>query len=113
MHTDRSLAEFRQASDTLCAKLRQFANDVCPKYHTTELAKEVDARTRRTKKAADTAVHQPISKKRKRTEPEAPTQGKKRKVYSLTTPKHHFVPDAPAHVSRMGSLDSASTQLVS
>ena len=114
MHTDRTVEEFRAASDALCQLLRRFANEICPKYATTELAKEADARQRRTKKAADKAGDE-TGNPRKRKRPDSDSAGgqKQKRFYSLLTPKHHFIPDGPAHVYEQSCLDAGSTALVS
>jgi hypothetical protein len=52
LHTDQTLSLLENATTVLGASLRRFANDLCPKYATTESDREVAGRKRRARRKA-------------------------------------------------------------
>jgi hypothetical protein len=110
MHTDSSLTELDTATKALCNCIRHFAVVVCPHYDTFELPSELAARkreeVRRDKTRKGVASGETSSGS-------APSTGRKRRSFSLATPKLHQLLYYVLHIPRWGTTDGISTQIVS
>jgi hypothetical protein len=101
LHTDTTLRMFETVCKSLCHALRHFAYEVCPKYATKELPREVNARVARQQVQAKRGAR--ASK---------PSKSSKVKKFNMLTYKLHCLPDYPDAIRRYGTTDSYSTQTV-
>jgi hypothetical protein len=99
MHTEATLARLEQVTTDLGHLMRNFRDKTCPKFNTTELAREVEARNRRNARKKST---------------KAPSQPESSKVksFNLLTYKFHALGDYVHTIRMFGTTDSFSTQLV-
>jgi hypothetical protein len=97
LHTDYTLDTLDNLTTILGNQLRDFAENICPKYQTQELPREVGARDRRRakNKSSDTAG------------------GRKGKQFNLNTYKFHSLGDYVKTIRTYGTTDSYTTELVS
>lgn len=98
LHTSTTLDLLDDATRELGSNLRRFKRDTCEAFDTRELPKEEAARGRRLRRKANTV----------------PTSGqtKKKKEFSMQTPKLHFLGDYVKTIAWFGTTDSYSTQTV-
>jgi hypothetical protein len=123
LHTDETLASMKVAQKAFGASIRKFASQVCPKFATKLLPKEVAAQDRRCTAAAAKAVAKahktPSSKKNMpedSPEPEplpAAARGSKTKEFSVEFPKLHFAGYYEMDIPLYGPTDNYTSQLVS
>jgi hypothetical protein len=104
MHTDSSLAVFREVTTVLGDSLRFFANETCRHFTTVETDREYQARQR--------TQARKYAKSGKKGPPTAPG-GRRTKEFNLETSKAHALPDYPRHIELYGTTDSYTTQTVS
>jgi hypothetical protein len=97
MHTEATLVRLEQVTTDLGRLMRDFRDKTCSKFHTTELAREVEAQNRRN--ARKTSV-------------KAPNQSRKLKTLNLLTYKFHALGDYVRTIRMFGTTDSFSTQPV-
>ncbi|KIM28587.1 hypothetical protein M408DRAFT_307928 [Serendipita vermifera MAFF 305830] len=93
LHTDHTLAYWEVVIGLLGDVVRQFRDDVCPKYPTKESAREAQARARRGAGSIGSA-----SDSTRRT-----------KQFNILTYKFHAIGDGPSTVRLFGTTDSYST----
>ena len=98
LHTEQTLASFRQLTTDLGVLLRHFSMVVCSSFKTTELPRERAARIRR---AANTAAESTTS-----------GGGPKRKGFNLNTYKLHALGDYPQTICDRGTTDNYTSQRV-
>jgi hypothetical protein len=98
MHTNLTLDILDEATISLGKQSRFFADKICPKFDTRELAREADARKRRASKSG-TAT--------------ASITTRKAKTFNLRTYKYHSLGDYGDTIRRHGTCDSYSTEPVS
>ncbi|EJD46773.1 hypothetical protein AURDEDRAFT_40235, partial [Auricularia subglabra TFB-10046 SS5] len=104
IHTTESLKDFEVVTTELGVQLRRFATDVCPKFKTTELPREKQARARR--EALKEA-------QKNSTRPAAPrTDDPKEKTFNMNTYKVHSLGYYPSFIRECGTTESYSTLLV-
>ena len=137
MHSDLTLEILDQQTIDLGEQFHLFKAKVCTAYHTQELDREVDARTRRQareaakraeKGKADVIVQETAARKpragtnaegKEDASPEqsqdVPTtkQSRRRKSFNLQTYKFHALGDYVATIRHFGTTDSYSTEPVS
>jgi hypothetical protein len=124
MHTDITLEIMDNVTSLLGRKLRGFRNGTCTAFHTRELKKEADARTRRqaTRKQYQPQVssngnaHQvpslePSGDPKTTGQPSA-SGSRRPKALNLSTYKVHALGDYVATIRDYGTTDSYSTELV-
>ena len=107
LHTESTVESLEIVTTALCQALRRFSTDVCPRYQTNELPREVAARVRRQTSATKSSTS---SSRNNHASPSVPL---KRKVFNMNTTKIHSLPDYPAYIQRFGTTDSYTTQTVS
>jgi hypothetical protein len=105
LHTETSLNLFRGMTTAFTRQIRQFANNVCPKFDTVETPSESAASVR-----ADALR----IKKKCRMSTQACCQGAKwmSKNFNIDTPKFHSIVHYPDAIATYGTTDSYSTQKV-
>lgn len=129
MHTDSSLAVFREATVLLGDGLRYFALETCNHFDTVESDGEYQARSRAharrvakslsaTSTAQRPAAPGTLSTSTDADEPvvastAAPIGGKRKKTFNVFTPKNHAFPDYPSQIEEFGTPDGFSTMLAS
>ncbi|KAH7916907.1 hypothetical protein BV22DRAFT_1027248 [Leucogyrophana mollusca] len=119
MHTETSLSLFENATARLGIMLRKFKSDLCSRYDTYELEKEVAARGRRNAALSARSQHrgdppgshaQPTSGKGKE---KSPRTRRKKKEFNISTYKLHALGHYPHTIRLYGTTDSYTTQPVS
>lgn len=137
MHSDLTLDILDQRTTDLGNHFRQFKATVCATYHTQELDREVDARSRRlareaakwsdTDKVNQTGQRTAARKSRiganakgkeKATSEQSqslpiPRQPRRKKSFNFRTYKFHALGDYVASIRHFGTTDSYSTEPVS
>lgn len=137
MHSDITLEILDQRTTDLGEKFRQFKTKVCAAYHTQELDREIDARSRRQAKVAAKraetgnvdVVGQGTAARKSRTDvvakgknkaslgqsqdASAPKQPRRMKTFNFQTYKFHALGDYVASIRHFGTTDSYSTEPVS
>jgi hypothetical protein len=137
MHSDLTLEILDQRTIDLGEQFRQFKVKVCTAYHTQELDREVDARSRRQAKVAakraekgkendivrGTASQKPRAAANTKGKEKASLeqlqdvpitkQSRRKKSFNLQTYKFHALGDYVASIRRFGTTDSYSTEPVS
>ena len=103
LHTEKTLAFFDKAIDSLRRSVGKFQETTCSTYQTTELPQESAARGRRQARFAA----------KEGTAAPSISFGAKVKQLNLTTYKYHALADYPNTIRRYGTTDSYSTQTVS
>ncbi|KAI0266031.1 hypothetical protein BGY98DRAFT_901678, partial [Russula aff. rugulosa BPL654] len=104
LHTDSTVESLELVTTALCQALRQFSTEVCPRYQTKELPREVAARVRwetLAKKKRKSSSHNEFC-------PRAPTPLHPCPERATDRSSSH-----PAHIRRFGTTDSYTTQTVS
>lgn len=104
MHTDETLTVMERATAELGRLLRQFRDQTCSKFATTELPREAQARQRRAQATGDAP-----NTSATRT---ASSSSRKKRTLNLFTPKFHALGDYVPSIRLFGTTDSYSTQLV-
>ncbi|KAG2740831.1 hypothetical protein P692DRAFT_20689050, partial [Suillus brevipes Sb2] len=106
MHSDLTLDILDQRTTDLGNHFRQFKATVCATYHTQELDREVDVRSRRLAREAakrsdttDKSQSLPI-----------PRQPRRKKSFNFRTYKFHALGDYVASIRHFGTTDSYSTE---
>lgn len=136
MHSDLTLEILDQQTTDLGEQFREFKAKVCSAYHTQELDREVDARSRRQAKDAAKRVEtgkvnnvgqvtaapqsEPgaIGKGKGKVSPEqsrdipVPKQLRRKKSFNFQTYKFHALGDYVASIRHFGTTDSYSTEPV-
>jgi hypothetical protein len=125
LHTDETLASMKVARKALGASIRKFASQVCPKFATKLLPKEVAAQDRRCTAAAAKAIAKaletPSSKKNMHKDSPEPepepepvaARGSKTKEFSVEFPKLHFAGYYEMDIPLYGPTDNYTSQLAS
>ena len=98
LHTEQTLASFRQLTTDLGILLRRFSTVVCSSLKTAELPREHAARIRR---AANAAAGSTTS-----------GSGTKPKTFNLNTYKLHALGDYPQTICDRGTTDNYTSQRV-
>jgi hypothetical protein len=100
LHTDETLDILKPVTVLLGDRLRDFQENTCSAFATTELKKEADSRSRRQSKSTTVTAN-------------TGTNVRRAKIFNLNTYKFHSLGDYTETILNFGTTDSYSTEMVS